>query len=228
MWREAAPPAQSLFVEVGLGKLQIKEVKPFEFVFKIENSPVTKMFETGRKSCYITVDAIRMFFEMDLNIPSKVIETKCKNGGDEYCEFEVQMQPIAIYKAALGEKDVEILKSILKRKKIENEEDKIRIEYLKKYKILDNSEKITDIGKTYIRYIESIGIEKDLEKPWKKLSEVSEIIASSRSFAEAFASSSLQDVEKIDEEKVINLVDEAKKSKSFAELVSKEFKEVDE
>ena len=186
------------------------------------------MFESGRKSCYITVDAIRMFFEMDMNLPSKVVETKCKNIGDEHCEFKVQMQPIAVYKAALDEKDVEILKNIIKRKKSENDEEKIRIEYLKKYKILDESEVVTDIGKTYIKYIESIGIEKDFEKPWKKLSEVSEIIAASRSFAEAFASSSLQDIEKIDEENIINLVEEAKKSKSFAELVSKEFKEVDE
>ena len=57
------------------------------------------------------------------------------------------------------------------------------------------------------------------------MSEISGLIASSTSFAEAFTEATDDEpLWEVDEKEVINLAEEAKKSKSFAELLAKQLK----
>ena len=230
---EATPLFQYLktfFYEIGIGTLKVHSVGPFEIVFHIDDSQISSLFENIKpgKTCYITVDALKMFFEMDMGIPCDVSETACKNDGSDYCEFYIKMQPVSVYKKALDESDVEIIKALLNNTELDMspEEYSFREDCLKKYRLLDSDGKVTDIGRTFYNYIKNVSFD-DFEAPWKHLSEISEVIASARSFAEAFSLAMQENVEKVNSDDVINLVSEAKTSKSFADLVSKEFKEVD-
>ncbi len=209
---------RGVFREIGLGNLRCGEVGTFTIHFNIKDSPIAKMFSDVRgKTCYVTSDAIKMFFEKDLDIPVEVHEIKCVNNGDEHCEFLVEMNPLGVLKYVVEENDYKILESLKKKKKIRGK--KFRMEILERYKLIENG-KLTVLGKKYLEIRESPVIG-EIERPWKKLSEISEVTASAKSFAEAFSKSIENEVEEIDESKVVNIVKEAEKSKSFAELMSK-------
>ena len=209
---------RGVFREIGLGDLRCGEVDEFIYHFNIKNSQVQKLFSDVKgKTCYVTSDALKMFFERDLDIPVEVREIKCVNNGDEHCEFLVEMNPLGVLKYVVDEEDYEILESLKKNKKIKGKER--RMGTLERYKLIENG-KLTVLGEKYLEIRESPVIG-EVERPWKKLSEISEVTASAKSFAEAFSKSIEDEVEEIDESKIVNIVKEAEKSKSFAELMSK-------
>ncbi len=209
---------RGVFREIGLGDLRCGKVDEFTYHFNIKNSQVQKLFSDVKgKTCYVTSDALKMFFERDLDIPVEVREIKCVNNGDEHCEFLVEMSPLGVLKYVVDEEDYEILESLKKNKKIKGKER--RMGTLERYKLIENG-KLTVLGEKYLEIRESPVIG-EVERPWKKLSEISEVTASAKSFAEAFSKSIEDEVEEIDESKIVNIVKEAEKSKSFAELMSK-------
>ncbi|MCK4718369.1 MAG: hypothetical protein KAT70_06850, partial [Thermoplasmata archaeon] len=71
--------------------------------------------------------------------------------------------------------------------------------------------------------------EEDFPPPWENISAMASSVAGAGSFAEAFlgAAESTPTWE-VDEAEIINLAEEAKKSKSFAELLSHQINKGDE
>ena len=95
---------------------------------------------------------------------------------------------------------------------------------MKRYHIVDDGGKVTEIGETYHKYgRKPDDEEEDFPPPWQDMAEISQVISSSTSFAEAFLETNKEggQVEDIEAEDVVNLTEEAKKSTSFAELISK-------
>ncbi|HAR96923.1 MAG TPA: hypothetical protein DCR97_13340 [Deltaproteobacteria bacterium] len=69
------------------------------------------------------------------------------------------------------------------------------------------------------------GAEEDFQAPWKDMAIISDAISASTSFAEAFTETANgEPLWEVKEKDIVNLADEAKKSKSFAELLSKQVK----
>ncbi len=209
-----------IFKEIGLGDLKCLKVSPFQLVLGTKNSRIAKLFSNVKgKTCYFTVDAINMFFEDDMDISCTVRETRCVNNGDEICEFVVDMDPLSVLKYVVDDIDVEILKSLKDGKKVDVEDYDVRLFNLMRYGLVEN-DKLTVMGEKFLEIKRSPLIE--TERPWKRLSEVSEVTASAKSFAEAFSKSiGENEVEEIDESKIVNIVEEANKSRSFAELLAK-------
>ncbi len=209
-----------MFKEIGLGNFKCVRVSPFQFVFGAKNSQVAKLFSNIRgKTCYFTVDAINMFFEEDMGISCTVKETKCVNNGDERCEFVVEMDPLSVLKYVVDDVDVSILRALKDGKKIDVVDYDIRLFNLVRYGLVEDN-KLTVMGEKFLEIKRSPFIEN--ERPWKRLSEVSEVTATAKSFAEAFSKSvGESEVEEIDESKIVNIVEEANKSRSFAELLAK-------
>ena len=103
-----------------------------------------------------------------------------------------------------------------------DEEALYRLRVLQRYRILDDEYAITEIGETYHKYGEGMPTEEDFQPPWKDLAEITSAISASTSFAEAFTETADDEpLWDIKEEDIVNLADEAKKSESFAELLSK-------
>ncbi len=220
---------KSLFREIGMGEFKVLEIAPFIIKFGVRDSDVAKLFSgINGKTCYITSDALKMFFEKDMGIPVNVKEEACVNDGSDRCVFSVYMEPLAVLQYILDENDFEILYALKNGEGVGIEDAEIRINIMEKYGLVKDG-KITEFGEKYLEIGASPIVVPAEERPWKKLSEISEVIASAKSFAEAFSRSVDEDIEEIDEEKLVNVVEEAEKSKSFAELVSKIVKkEVDE
>lgn len=228
---------KDLFDKIGIGQLEIIRNDIFRFDFAIANSPVCRLYPhvKGKKTCYITAESLGHFFSKDLSLPGTVEETACRNAGDARCEFAVSLQPLAVYQLALDETDKSIITSIIDGKErsqisqaleMGDEEILFRMNILKRYKILSDEYRITEIGETYHKYGEGMGAaEEDFEPPWRDMAKISNAISASTSFAEAFTETAdkepLWDVKEKD---IVNLADEAKKSKSFAELLSKQVK----
>ena len=211
---------KTIFKEIGLGDLKCIRTSPFQIVFGVKNSKVVKLFSNIKgRTCYLTADAFAMFFEKDMDISCRVKETKCINNGDSMCEFVVDMDPLGVLKYVIDEIDMDILNSLKNNKKIKVEDYEARIFNLQRYGLVKEN-KLTVMGEKYLEIKRSPLIE--TERPWKRLSEVSEVTASAKSFAEAFSKTvSEGEVEEIDESKIVNIVDEANKSRSFAELLAK-------
>ncbi len=210
---------RNFFRDIGLGDLRCAKIDPFSISFSVYNSKIPKLFsDTKGKTCYVTADALKMFFEKDMGIVVEVSETKCVNEGEDHCEFEVVMNPPDVLKYVIENEDLEILKK-LKENPESKVEDTLRLSNLERYGLVKNG-KITILGEKYME----LGVSPEVvevERPWKKLSEISEVTASAKSFAEAFSRSIDEDVEEVDEETLVNVVEETEKSKSFAELVAK-------
>ena len=88
---------------------------------------------------------------------------------------------------------------------------------------------MTEIGETYHKYGEGMGgEEEDFLPPWKDMAEISNAISASTSFAEAFTETTNgEKIWDVEEKDIVNLADQAKKSMSFAELLSKQIKSDD-
>ncbi len=233
---------QNLFKEIGLGVINIDEKQNFKMFFSIEDNPVVNIYPDveDKKTCYIIVDAFSDFFTEDLSIPADVKEVKCKNAGDPRCVFKVDLQPLAVYKIALDETDEEIIEEIRSGNEISVISDKLgimkdeldyRVNVLQSYHVIDEDMDLTKIGLTYYKYGKSVIDEgsEDIEPPWKTMSKISGDIADSTSFAEAISSSVGEEgSEEIKNNEIVNLAQEADKSKSFAQLVSKTVTKKDE
>jgi predicted transcriptional regulator len=230
----------NLFYNVGLGNVEIIKVENFRYSFAVPDNPVAKAYRLkGKKTCYITSDAIEEFFTKDLSLPSEVNETSCMNEGADKCMFTVSIQPLAVYKIALDALDREIIRDmrhnknineISKKLNIETEEMDYRLSVLKNYKIIDKEHRITEVGETYYMYMKNqSSIEEDFPAPWEDMQKITSAIAASESFAVAFESATFKEpMYEVDEEKVVNLSEEAKKSRSFAELLSKQINKEDD
>ena len=231
---------RQLFDKIGMGQLQLIRNDIFRYDFAIEDSPVHKLYShvKGKKTCYITAESLGSFFSKDLGLPGTTEETACKNAGDPRCEFAISLQPLAVYQMALDEVDKTIIDGIMDghdTKKIAesldmtDEETLFRMNILKRYKILDDDYNMTEIGETYQKYGEGMGGEEEsFLPPWKDMAEISNAISASTSFAEAFTETANgEPIWNVEEKDIVNLADEAKKSKSFAELLSKQIKSDD-
>ncbi|MCX8174461.1 MAG: 4-vinyl reductase [Thermoplasmata archaeon] len=230
-----------LFEKTGLGKLKLARKEIFRMEFTVEGCQVCKLYKNAQgKTCYITAETISKFFTTDLDIPSVCKEMECGNEGGKVCRFLVEMQPLAVYQIALDSTDNEIIEILFKKgesaltcKQIAEEtgyaeeEVKFRCEILEKFRIIDSRLKLTEIGIAYRKNRSKVQREeKVFPPPWKNISKITENIAAAESFAEAIARSVEQEAEiVIDEKDIINLAEEAKKSKSFAELLFKRMKD---
>lgn len=228
----------ALFKQVGLGQMKLTRNDIFRYDFGIEDNPVAKLYPNVKntKTCYITAEAIMEFFTKDLELPGNCEETACINAGNPSCEFTVSLQPLAVYQLALDSSDKNIIsaiiegatvKSIATKLEMSDEEAKYRLGVLQRYHILDENYIITEIGDTYHKYGEGMPVEEeDFPPPWKDMSEISSAISASTSFAEAFTETAKEEpLWDVKEKDVVNLADEAKKSASFAELISKQMKD---
>jgi hypothetical protein len=228
---------RDLFEKVGIGELELIRNDIFRYDFAIDNSPVCKLYPhvKGKKTCYLTAESLSQFFSKDLGLPGTVEEIACRNAGDARCEFAVSLQPLAVYQLALDDIDKQIINSVIEeesRTKLSGSlgmgDDELiyRMNILQRYKILSDAYKITEIGETYHKYGEGIGgVEEDFRAPWKDMAVISNAISASTSFAEAFTETASEEpLWEVKEKDIVNLADEAKKSKSFAELLSKQAK----
>jgi predicted hydrocarbon binding protein len=231
---------RELFIRVGLGQMKLTRNDIFRYDIAVEDNPVAKLYPNvdNRKTCYITAEAIIGFFSKDLGLPGSCEETACTNAGNQHCEFSVALQPLAVYQLALDTSDKEIItaiidgstvRSIATKLEMSDEEAQYRLNVLKRYHILDDDYSITEIGDTYHKYGEGIPIqEDDFPPPWKDMAEISSAISASTSFAEAFTETAKEEpLWDVKEDDIVNLADEAKKSTSFAELLSKQIKDKD-
>ncbi len=210
---------RDFFKEIELGDLRAMSVAPFEIVFGVFNSKIPRFFsDVNGKTCYITADTLKMFFEKDMDIVADVDEIKCVNEGADHCEFRVRMNPPDVLKYVIDQEDMDVLRA-LKGGKEPDASEEFRLRTLARYGLIEGG-KVTILGEKFLELdiSPSAGM---VERPWKKLSEVSEITASAKSFAEAFSRSIDEEVEEVDESLLVNVVEETEKSKSFAELVAK-------
>ena len=232
---------QMIFDEIGLGHLDISELGKFSYIFSVEESPIPSLIPDAKgKTCYIIADSLAAFFSKDMGLPASAEEIKCVNEGYDRCEFLIKVNALQAYQIALDDTDKEII-GIKKKRPSESPEEiaeklgldtfevERRIEVLKYYEILDAVGKVTEIGKTYYKYRMSSPLPKeDFDPPWQMIKEISAAIAAASSFAEA-VSERVKEEKKVltpeEEKKIINLADEAKKSRSFAELLAKQIKD---
>ncbi len=228
---------REVFKRIGLGQMRLVRNDIFRYDFVFEDNPVAKLYPniTNSKTCYITAEAIIEFFTKDLGLPGNCEEVACQNIGDSHCEFRVSLQPLAVYQLALDSSDKAIITAIIDGSTVNNiatklemseEEAKYRLSVLQRYRILDDEYSMTEIGDTYHKYGEGMPIEdEDFPPPWKDMTEISSAISASTSFAEAFTETAKEEpIWEVKEEDIVNLADEAKKSASFAELISKQSK----
>lgn len=227
---------RALFEQIGLGGVEIVNVDIFNYAFAVKDCPICGLYPNvkGKVTCYVTADTLAQFFTKDLRVPSEVEEIKCMNKGDAWCEFAVSMQPLSVYQFALDKTDRAMITKMMKgdtpKKAAEGliglseEEMEYRLGVLRRYYILDRRGKLSEIGETYCRYVQNFPIdEEDFPPPWHRMSEISSAIAASLSFAEAFTETAESEpVYDVKEDEVVNLVQKAKSSKSFAELLSKQ------
>jgi len=229
---------QSLFYQMGLGKLEILDVSRFQFTFGFKECEICNIYRSqkGGKICFLTSDALLRFFVKDLDLPCSVEETKCMKEGHEMCEFTVDLQPLGVYKIALDDIDGALINQIINKKfdldkfaqenMMENQAVEYRLQVLQSYQIVDSDNKITEIGSTYQKFAQGLrSLEEDFDPPWKNLHEITSAISAKNSLAEALSETlNPEPFIKVDNSEVVNLAEEAKKSKSFAELISKYMK----
>lgn len=232
---------QDLFIQIGFGRLEIADVNRFELTFHIKKCQVCELYRIrkGSKICVITSDAILKFFVKDLDMPCSVEETKCVNDGNDSCEFKVDLQPLGVYKIALDDIDRDLIYVIMnetfdvekfaKENKMEEETVDYRLQVLKSYQLIDDDGKVTEIGSTYHKFAQGLrALEEDFDPPWKNLSDVTSAIAAKDSFAEAMSEVlNPEPFITVDALEVVDLALEAKKSKSFAELITKYMKQAE-
>ena len=232
---------QDLFQEIGLGVLELSDKGNFKFIYRVKDSPICSLFQDikDKKVCEPTVDAISRFFSEDLGLESDVEETKCLNIGDDYCEFDMNLQPFNVFKIALDQIDFNILTEVLNLDKVEiaglaeqlnldEDEIRARVTMMQYYEILDDSCMITDVGRTFYKFRENNPPTEEpyFDPPWKSMAELTSTIAATQSFAEALVV--VAEEEKlpweVDESELVDIKERAKDKTSFAELLSTEVK----
>jgi len=226
-----------LFNEVGHGSMEVIDKSSFYILYEIENSPVARMYQedTGKRSCYATVDAISRFFTEDLEIPCTVTEEECINEGADSCIFSVELQPLATFQVVFDDVDNKIMllvdkgvsevEEIVKDATIPKEEYTFRHKVLSDFQIIDEETGgLTEAGEAYLMYLRSPLRKKEEEfsPPWKHFSELSGKIAGAKSFAEAFSEISEEEELPwmVDEAEFEDLTKKAQSSTSFAEMMS--------
>jgi predicted transcriptional regulator len=169
-------------------------------------------------------------------MPCSAEETKCPKEGHDHCEFKIDLQPLGVYKIALDDMDRILIDKIIAKKfqisefaeenAMEEGEVEYRLKVLEGYHIVNAENKITEIGTTYHKFSQGLrSLEEDFEPPWKTLSEITSAIAAKNSFAEALSETTeTEPFIEVDKAEVVNLAEEAKKSKSFAEMIAKHVK----
>jgi predicted hydrocarbon binding protein len=226
---------KELFLQMGLGKLEVKKVDRFQLTFCFIDCEICKLFPTQRKGkiCFVTSDALLKFFVKDLDLPCSVEETKCLIDGNEFCEFKVDLQPLGVYKIALDDIDGALIEELQGSKfdikkftddnMMEEGEIEYRLQVLESYQIVDSDHKLTEIGSTYKKFAQGLRtLEEDFDPPWRGLSEITSAIAAKDSLAEALSETlNPEPFIKVESSEIVDLMEEAKKSKSFAELISK-------
>jgi predicted hydrocarbon binding protein len=229
---------QNLFFEAGIGRLEISDVGRFQLTFIIKDCGVCSLYHTDEKGkvCFIISDAILKFFVKDLDLPCSVEESSCGKEGHEFCEFKTDLQPLGVYKIALDDIDRTLIGDILggryesakfaENNEMDEAEVVYRLKVLESYQIVDADDKVTEIGSTYYKFAQGLrALEEDFEPPWKGLSRITSSIAAKNSFAEAMCETiNPEPFIKVDSSEIVNLAEEAKKSKSFAELIAKHVK----
>lgn len=229
---------QNLFYETGIGRLEISGVGRFQLTFIIRDCGVCSLYHTKEsgKVCFIIADAILKFFVKDLDLPCSVEETKCSKEGSDFCEFKTDLQPLGVYKIALDDIDRTLIGDILGKRFVsakfaqDNEMDEAEIDYrlkvLESYQIVDSENNVTEIGSTYYKFAQGLrALEEDFEPPWRGLARITTSIAAKNSFAEAMCETiNPEPFIKVDSSEIVDLAEEAKKSKSFAELIAKHVK----
>jgi predicted hydrocarbon binding protein len=229
---------QNLFSEAGIGRLEISDVGRFQLTFIVKDCGVCNLYHTKEKGkvCFIIADAILKFFVKDLDLPCSVEETRCSKEGLDICEFKADLQPLGVYKIALDDLDRALIGDILggrfdsagfaKDNEMDEAEVNYRLKVLESYQIVDSERNVTEIGSTYYKFAQGLrALEEDFEPPWKGLSKITSSIAAKNSFAEAICETfNSEPFITVDSSDVVNLAEEAKKSKSFAELIAKHVK----
>jgi hypothetical protein len=232
---------QDLFDEIGLGRLELSQKDNFQYVYKVEKSPICNLFRDiqDKKVCEPTVDAIYRFFSEDLGLESEVEETKCLNIGDDFCEFEMELQPFHVFAIALDKTDIDILKEVLEletvkisklAEQLQLDDDELiaRITLLQYYELLNENYTITEVGRTFYKYRQGNPPKEEeyFDPPWKSMAELTSTIAATQSFAEALVV--ISEEEKlpweVDESELVDIKEKAKDKTSFAELLSSELK----
>jgi hypothetical protein len=223
------------FKDIGLGNMQLISYAPMHYIFAVPNNPVCNFYPAlqNQKVCVATTDALHRFFREDLELECSVEETECIKNGDPVCKFKVDLQPISAYQVMLDEYDKKILSGI--RPPVDDTELRERVRTLTIYKLLDSG-RLSEIGNAYMQFANNMPVqEKVFDPPWKLQEELSSIADSHSTFGGAFGemakkiqvpdnSSPAAPKPPVSEE-TAKLQEEAKKTDSFAELLSKMKKE---
>ncbi|MCD4703127.1 MAG: hypothetical protein K8R64_02305 [Methanosarcinaceae archaeon] len=225
-----------LFMDIGLGNMQMVSYAPMHYIYAVPNCPVCNMYPAlnNQKVCVATTDALHRFFTEALELDCIVEEIECVKDGDGMCKFKVDLQPISAYQIILDENDRLIL-SGRRPPNIDDTELRERVKVLTIYKLLENG-KLSDIGKTYMQYAANLPIkEKIFDPPWKLAEEMAATAKKAGAFGAAFGelttkgqsasqpntTSSKDDSQKKDKTVSSKVKEEAGKSESFAELMAK-------
>jgi predicted transcriptional regulator len=168
-----------------------------------------------------------------------VEEIQCTKEGVDACEFKADLQPLGVYKIALDDTDRILIGDILgdrfdykefaQENEMEEAEVRYRLKVLESYQIVDSNNDVTEIGSTYYKFAQGLrALEEDFEPPWTGLAKITSTIAAKNSFAEALCETiNPEPFIEVESSEVVNLVEEAKKSKSFAELIAKHVKSME-
>jgi hypothetical protein len=223
------------FKDIGLGNMQLISYAPMHYIFAVPNNPVCNFYPAlqNQKVCVATTDALHRFFREDLELECSVEETECIKNGDPVCKFKVDLQPISAYQVMLDDHDKKILSGI--RPPVDDNELRDRVRTLTIYKLLDSG-RLSEIGNAYMQFASNMPVqEKVFDPPWKLQEELSSIADSHSTFGGAFGAmakkvqvpdkSAPAAPEPAVSEETAKLQEEAKKTDSFAELLSKMKKE---
>ncbi len=220
-----------LFKEIGLGNMQLISYAPMHYIFAVPNNPVCNFYPAlqNQKVCVATTDALHRFFREELELECSVEETECIKNGDPVCKFKVDLQPISAYQIMLDKNDKMILSGV--RPPVDENELKERVRALTVYKLLEKG-KLSEIGNAYMQFAGTMEVEeKVFDPPWKLQEELSSIAETHNTFGGAFGemAQKVQNTQKEPapepkpqvSEETKQLQEEAKKTDSFAELLSK-------
>ena len=224
------------FENIGLGNIEIINIEQFKHTYVVNPNPISDLYPEvkGKKTCYVISDAFAQFYNKGLGLVNVSEEMECLNSGGKHCVFEISLQPLSVYQIVLDLVDRKVVDLLVRDKfgdmtaladelLLDSEDMEYRLEILKKYHLISDTNELTKIGLTYSKYGTGPLAEKeeDFPPPWEDLSNISASVASASSFAEAFTETTESTpIFEVDESEIINLAEEAKKSKSFAELLS--------
>ncbi|UCD92740.1 MAG: hypothetical protein JSV43_02155 [Methanobacteriota archaeon] len=171
---------KALFMQLGID-LEISGIEPYCFSFSVKDSAVSDLYSgTQGRTCDLICEAISRFFERELKLGCVVKEVRCVNAGNEFCEFEAAIDREDFCRVALGDAEREILRALMKSgsgggvqesvPKVTYEELEFRMALLKKWDLIDDREKVTELGANCASYVVE---EDDIEPPWREMRDLS-------------------------------------------------------